>query len=104
MVLCGGWTLLVGEEMGGVDRREEKNWIRYDVVGFLWCRGKRLRGRGSGRSVYVKLWNGYVLISKIKIKTSLKKAGVPRDEVYILSLCSVASHPHLQRLKTSRCT
>jgi hypothetical protein len=33
--------------------------------------------------VYAKLWNGYVMIAKIKLKPSLKKAGVPRDEGYI---------------------
>jgi hypothetical protein len=43
--------------------------------------------------VYVKLRNGYVMIAKIKIKSSLKKAGLPRDEGYILSLCSLMSHP-----------
>jgi hypothetical protein len=68
--------------MGGVDRRRRENWIRYDVVGSL-ALGREGRDAGSGGSLYAKLWNGYVMIAKIKLKPSLKKAGVPRDEGYI---------------------
>ncbi len=55
---------------------------------------------GAEKSVYAKLWNEYVMIAKIKIKTSLSKAGLPRDEGYIRysTFVLLRSNPRLKNM------